>query len=130
MRSSLGQLIRYGVVGLLSNAIGFLLYLALTAAGLGPALAMTLVYAIGVMQTFVVNKRWSFAHDGRSGPVFRKYVLLYAFGYVLNVLLLFFCVDILGWRHQIVMLGLIFVMVALFFAGQKYWVFKEVSASE
>ncbi|MBS0543123.1 MAG: GtrA family protein, partial [Proteobacteria bacterium] len=64
MRATLGQLIRYGIVGFASNAVGYLLYLAITAAGMEHKLAMTLLYAVGVAQTFVFNKRWSFGHGG------------------------------------------------------------------
>ena len=48
-----------GVVGLVSNGIGYLLYLGITAAGVGPKLAMTILYVIGVMQSFIFNKGWS-----------------------------------------------------------------------
>ena len=40
-RRTLRQLLRYGIVGLAANALGYLLYLALTAMGLAPcALAL------------------------------------------------------------------------------------------
>ena len=126
MNNTVRQLCRYGIVGVLSNAVGYLLYLLLTATGVGPKLAMTSLYVIGVAQTFVFNKGWSFRYGGNSAGAFRRYVVLYAVGYGLNVMVLGLMVDHLGWPHQWVMLGLMIGMVAFFFAGQKLWVFRPV----
>ena len=88
---------------------------------------MSVLYAVGVAQTFFLNRRWSFRHQGTSGGTFRRYVVLYAVGYGLNVMLLGLLVDHLGWPHQWVMLGLMIGMVAFFFVGQKFWVFRSFS---
>lgn len=68
MRKAAGQFIRYATVGLVSNAVGFMLYLAFTAACMEHKMAMTLLYGIGVAQTFIFNKRWSFRHGEMHGP--------------------------------------------------------------
>ena len=121
---AMGQFLRYAVIGLVSNAVLYVGYLVLTQMGLGSKLAMTMMYAVGVAQTFFFNKRWTFAHSGRSSQVFSRYVLLYATGYALNMLVLGLCVDQLGWSHQWVMLALMLMMVIFFFVGQKFWVFR------
>ncbi len=123
--TALGQFLRYGVVGLLSNAALYLAYLALTAAGMEVKLAMTLLYALGVAQTFVFNKRWSFRHDGLHGPAFVRYCVSYGLGYVINLLALFVLVDRLGYPHRIVQ-GLLMVYLAvMLFLLQKFWVFRS-----
>src|SRR5262245_11583277 len=90
------QLMRFGTVGLISNAVLYAVYLALTHYGLGAKLSMTLLYAAGVIQTFIFNKRWSFLHLGSHGPPFVRYCLSYALGYLVNLLALFVFVDRLG----------------------------------
>ena len=121
------QLLRYGIVALVTNALGYLLYLGLTALGVGPKLAMSLLYAVGVLQTFVFNKSWTFRYVGRGRSAFRRHVILYAAGYGLNYALLTMLVDTLHWPHQWVMAGLVVLMAAYFFLGQKYWVFRQSS---
>lgn len=117
------QLARYAIVGLLSNALGYLLYLAITALGMEPKLAMTLLYIIGTLQTFFFNRKWSFSHNGAfQGPFFR-YVLAYAFGYLLNLAVLLILVNWAHWPHQIVQGVMIFILAAMLFLLQKYWVF-------
>jgi putative flippase GtrA len=50
------QFIRYVIVGLTSNASIYALYWILTALGMEPKLAMSLLYLVGVLQNFVFNK--------------------------------------------------------------------------
>lgn len=126
MRRTLGQLVRYGVVGLVSNGIGYLLYLGITATGVGPKLAMTILYVIGVMQSFLFNKGWSFRYSGKIGPSFLRYCTAYAIGYFVNLVILLVAVDYIGWPHQIVQGVAVLLLALLLFALQKYWVFRPI----
>ena len=123
------QLIRYGIVGVASNASIYGLYLVLTAIGMGPKLAMSLLYMVGVLQTFVFNKAWTFRYVGRGRAAFQRHVVLYVTGYLVQFLLLALMVDTLRWRHQWVMAGVILLMAVFFFLGQKFWVFRQPSAA-
>lgn len=117
------QAMRFGIVGIVSNAVLYVVYLLLTAAGLGPKPAMTLAYALGIGQTFVFNRRWSFAHRGNAGGALGRYVAVYAFGYLLNFAILWLAVDRLGWPHQWVQAGAVIVVAGSLFLLSKYWVF-------
>ena len=128
--SSFAQLLRYGIVGLGSNAFGYVLYLGLTALGMAPKLAMSLLYMVGVLQTFIFNKSWTFRYGGQGRAAFRRHVLLYAAGYALNLLLMELLVDAMRWPHQGVMAGLVVLMAGFFFVGQKFWVFRQPSATK
>ncbi|MBU1664471.1 MAG: GtrA family protein [Gammaproteobacteria bacterium] len=122
------QMLRFAVVGLASNAVLYMVYLGMTAVALGPKLAMSLVYAIGVAQTFLFNKRWTFNHAGRHDTAFIRYVTVYAGGYLINLLVLVWLVDSLGYPHQIVQGLMILVLAGCFFVLQKIWVFKVSEA--
>ena len=123
MKKTAGQFVRYAAVGLISNGVGFLLYLGLTFAGMEHKIAMTLLYAIGVLQTFVFNKRWSFQHDGVHGPAFVRYCITYGLGYVINLLALIVLVDFVGYPHEIVQGIMVISLAAMLFTLQKFWVF-------
>ena len=124
------QLSRYAVVGLASNAVGYLLYLLATWLGVGPKTAMTLLYLLGVLQTFVFNKRWSFRFVGAAAPAFVRYGIVYVLGYAINFLVIMLLVDQAKLPHQWVMAGLILFMAFFFFVGQKFWVFRQTPARE
>ncbi|MFN3809358.1 MAG: GtrA family protein [Roseateles asaccharophilus] len=122
----LRQIARYGVVGLLSNGIGYGLYLLLTFLGLGPKLTMSLLYVVGVLQTFLFNKRWTFQHDGSLSVTFVRYLLVYALGYLVNLAALCVFVDYYGWVHQYVQGAMILILALGLFSAQKLWVFRSL----
>lgn len=123
MSSWLVQGVRFGIVGLASNALLFIFYLILTSLGVGPKIAMTGMFLVGTLQTFFFNKRWTFGHSGGSQKALVKYFVVYACAYVVNLLVLFVFVDRLGYPHQVVQ-GLMILFLAVFiFLLQKFWVF-------
>lgn len=117
------ELSRYAVVGLASNAVGYFFYLLLTYAGMGHKLAMSLLYAVGVAQTFYFNRAWSFRHQGRFDSAFVRYIIAYGLGYVLNLGLLWLAVDRMHLPHQGVQAGAIVAVAVCLFLMHKFWVF-------
>ncbi|WP_129640880.1 GtrA family protein [Peristeroidobacter agariperforans] len=120
---TLHQLVRYGLVGLVSNALLYAAYLLLSDAGLGHKLAMSLVYCVGVIITFALNRSWTFRHDAAAVATFWRYVLTYAAGYIFNLVALWLLVDLGRLPHQWAMAALIAVTAVLIFSAQKFWVF-------
>lgn len=128
-RDSLGQFTRYALVGLGSNLLLYLAYLGLTAWGMQPKAAMSLLYALGVAQTFAFNRNWSFRHQGGLHGAFTRYLAAYAFGYLLNLTVLWLAVDQLGLPHQFVQGVMILTLAVLLFLLQKFWVFAAPTAA-
>lgn len=124
MHRLLGQLVRFGIVGLASNAVLYLAYLGLTAWGIGPKVAMTLLFFLGVLQTFVFNKHWSFSYAGEARASLRRYALTYASAYLINLAILLIMVDEAHWPHQLVQGLTTFILAAYLFVMQKLWVFR------
>lgn len=124
------QFFRYAVVGLCTNVLLFCIYLLITALGTGPKIAMTLLYVLGVIMSFVLNRRWSFAFKGGVPQSLIRYIIAYVAGYVLNLMLLLLLVDIQGWPHQYVQGGITFLLAIILFLLQKLWVFKPNKRDE
>jgi putative flippase GtrA len=121
--STLTQLLRYSAVGLASNLFLYLAYLGLTASGLGHKTAMTSLYILGVLITFMVNRNWSFGHRGYAGTAFIRYAVANLLGYLLNFALLWIAVDQWHLPHQWVQLVAILLVAISVFLMQRYWVF-------
>jgi putative flippase GtrA len=117
------QFLRYATVGMLSNLLLYLLYLAATSAGAGHKSAMTILYLLGVLMTFIFNRNWSFSHDGRLSSSFLRYFFVYLLGYLLNLVVLFALVDRAGLPHQWVQGVMILILAVALFLSQKFWVF-------
>jgi putative flippase GtrA len=124
LSSSAGEFTRYAIVGLVSNAVLFVLYLLVTKLGMGHKSAATLAYGIGVVQTFAFNKSWSFRDRGATGPAFFRYTAVYVFGYLFNMLVLVVLVDHLGFRHELIQGATILILAVMIYAMQKFWVFR------
>lgn len=125
------QLIRYGLVGLVSNLIIYFVYLLITYLGVEPKKAMTLVYIIGASIGFIGNRKWTFAHRGDLSRTGVRYAIAHLFGFLLNFVILYTFVDCLGYAHQGVQATAIVVVAAFLFVTFKYYVFQGSSqASE
>lgn len=121
------QLMRFLIVGTLTNLSLYLVYLVITWLGLDHKLAMTLVYIGGVIMSFSLNRNWTFSHNGHLTSSFLRYSLLYLFGYFLNLTGLFLLVDIAGYPHQVIQLLIAMLLAIFFFVFQRVWVFSKRS---
>ena len=121
----LGQFARYGTVGLISNVLLYGAYLGLTALGVTPKVAMTVLYAIGVTFTFVFNRAWTFRYRRNDPRSFARYVATYALGFVFNLAGLIVAVDMWGWPHRPVQGVFVLMTALLIFTLLKLWVFPH-----
>jgi putative flippase GtrA len=127
--NGLHQGYRFVVVGLVSNGLLYLAYLVLTTLGTGPKVAMTLLYLVGVLQTFAPQRRWTFRHAGRGDEAFVRYLAAYAFCYALQWSILYVLVDRHGFDHALIQGGAIIAIAVTMFLVQKYWVFPAAGAN-
>lgn len=117
--------LRFVVVGLTSNIVLYLLYLALTYWGMGHKLAMSLLYLVGTLQTFFFNRIWTFRATNGAAESLLRYFASSAFGYTFNFAMLVLLVDVYGLPHQLVQGTLILVVAAMMFLLQHHWVFNN-----
>jgi putative flippase GtrA len=118
------QLLRFGLVGLISNLALYLLYLGLTKAGMGHKLAMSMLYIFGILQSYSLNKKWTFRYRGLMTASFLRYISMYLTGYLINLIALIVFDNKLGYPHQLVQGMMILFIATLMFISQKYWVFR------
>lgn len=118
-------LVRYGLVGLCTNAVGYFLYLGVTWVGIGPKTAMSLLYAIGVTLGFISNRRWVFSYDGQALYSMMRYMAAHAVGYGINFGMLYYLVDVSGYSHRIVQGAAILVVACCLFVMFHFFVFPQ-----
>src|SRR5690606_2983992 len=68
------QAMRFGIVGVASNLLLYLVFLALAAGPLGSKSAMTVAYGLALCLTFALNRRWTFGDAGPRGPALVRYL--------------------------------------------------------
>jgi putative flippase GtrA len=126
-RSALGQVFRYGVVGVLNNLLGYLIYLVVTWLWLDPKVAITLMYPIGATTAYFGHAKYSFAYSGRTSHGILRYVLAHFIGYGVNIAMLYVFSDRLMYPHQLVQAAAIFVVAGVLFLLFRYFVFPNRS---
>lgn len=127
-QKSAGQLIRYGLVGIATNLIGYFVYLLITYWGGEPKVTMTLLYIVGTSIGFYGNRQWTFAHEGAILNSGVRYFAAHLIGYLINLTILIMFVDKLGYPHQWVQAAAIFVVAGLLFVIFKYFVFSKAES--
>ena len=118
------QFLRYSLVGVTSNAVGYSFYLLVTSLGLGSVQGMSLVYACACLASFAGNKKWTFGDSTRARTIFPRYVAIQIVGYLTNLLLLLVFYKRFGLPHQCVQLLAIAVVATELFILSKYYVFR------
>ena len=119
------QIVRFTVVGLTTNLIGYAVYLLITAGGVAPAIAVTVLFGLGALISFLGNRRFTFGTSGYIKAAGRRYATVYFLGYLLNLSILLVFVDLFGMPHQFVQACAIFVVAGGLFLLSKYYVFSS-----
>jgi putative flippase GtrA len=119
--SNIKKIARYGMIGITTNGIAYGMYLLLTYGGLSPKTALTMLYGIAATMSYLGNRRLTFAYTGSWVWSTVRYIIMHIGGYLLNLGLLYVCVDIYAIPHQYVQFAAIFVVaVYLYLVSDKF----------
>lgn len=123
-----GQLVRYGIAGAASSLVYSAVYMPLTATvfpGPRAVLAVPFAFLVAVSFGFVVHSRWSFKDQGGArGPAQQaKFVLVQAFGLLLNAAITWSGTKLLGLHPWVPLVPAILLAAILSFVLNRYWVF-------
>jgi putative flippase GtrA len=122
------QLVKYALVGLASNAAGYLVYLLITHAGMPPKTAMSFLYAVGATAGYFGNRTLTFAYKGGMFGSGIRYLITHLVGYLMNLAILVTFVDFFGYPHQLVQATAVLVVAAYLFIAFKLFVFRTRKA--
>lgn len=126
----LWHLFRYGVVGLTTNLLGYLVYLAVTGAGVPPKTTVSLLYPVGVAIGFFGNRHFTFKHRGPMASAVLRYLLAHGAGYLLDIGLLYVFVDLMGYPHAVIQAVAIFVVAGFLFIAFRFFVFPAAAETD
>jgi putative flippase GtrA len=116
--------LRFIISGILSNAIGFSLYLIFVEFGMHPKTSMSVLYWTSVFFTFFVNR--TFVFDSKANPLLAvsKYLSVYLMGYFFSMSFMSFLLDELTLNHVYSIIIANCLMAVYFYLMQKFLVFK------
>jgi len=118
------QISRFVAVGILNTIVGVGFYFILLDLNIYYLLSSIIAHMIGVMNSFIWNKKWTFRSNGNLLREFLKFNSVYVVTFFVNLLLLALFVEKFGFNPKISgVLSLGFSAMISFF-GHKYWSFK------
>jgi putative flippase GtrA len=87
--------------------------------------AVTLLYPIGALSGYIGHSKFAFLYSGSHLFGVLRYVFAHLIGYGLNITILYICVDLLGYLHQLIQALAIFVVAGILFLMYRYYVFPQ-----
>ncbi len=118
------QFVRFLVVGVGNTVLSFIAYRLLLAVGTPYAVAALLAFAVGALNGYIFNRRWTFAaRDTTRARVL--YVGLQVLGAVATSLLVVLFVRGLDVPHGIAYLAAVPPVTVAMFVGNRLWTFRE-----
>jgi putative flippase GtrA len=117
--------IRFLFVGGINTTVGYGSYALMIFLGLPYIIAQSVSTIIGTINSYFWNKYFTFKQPQKSIREVLRFILVYGASYVVNVLLLFVCVELLGVNeYGAGLIGLIFT-TAISYIGHNFFSFKK-----
>lgn len=115
---------KFSLIGLLNTAVDVAVFAALIWGGWSPAIAHTASTALATLNSFALNRNWTFRNARRQSDIVRliKFVTLnlVSYGLSLGVLL---AAGAEGFTPLAAKSGALVVTMTVNFAGNRWWVF-------
>ena len=122
----LGQWVRFIVVGGSNTVLSWCAYAVMTHLGLAYAVASALAFALGALNSYALNRRWTFRSHELPVPELLRFGVVQAVGLALDVSLL----DLLTHHgvHHLIAQALVFPAAsAVTFLLSRRWVFARAA---
>lgn len=88
------------------------------------AVANTFSYAAGMMNSFYLNRLWTFGAEVPAMTRLPRFVLVNALSFTVSTLILLVVVDVLGAPYFPVFCATLAIVTTINFIGNKFWTFS------
>ncbi len=121
----LQRLFRFALTGLANSAVGWAVIFGGLWAGLSGLVANAAGYAVGLLLSFTLNRRFVFGVTGAvGGREIARFLAAFAFAYGVNVAVLLATQSVLGAQSAWAQLPAIGAYVVIFFLLSQRFVFR------
>jgi putative flippase GtrA len=125
------SVVRFVIVGCANFVVSFAAfyasyhYLPLAASSGRGAVANVVAYGAGMLNSFLLNRLWTFRAEGRVAVHALKFVLLNAATLAVSTMLVLVLVDWVGFAPLAVWLPLTIAILTAHYLGMKHWAFAQ-----
>ena len=127
MRAIANQWLRFVAVGVTNTLLSTAVLAGLFHLGVHYLLASTLAFMVGALNSYTLNRRWTFRSRARRAPELARFVCVQAVGLGVNLALLTGLVEVVSIPHVVAQLLAFPVASVVTFALSRQWAFRSTS---
>ena len=120
--------IGFAVVGAINTGFSFIIYLLLLKLDLYYISASVIAYIAGIAVSYILNTKFVFRQE-KTFANLSKFVSVYLTALVINISLLYFLVNIVGFNPVVGQIGVTCIVLFYNYVLQKLWTFKKASSN-
>lgn len=120
---------RFASAGVFNFALGYTCIFALMFLGANPLLSNVVGYAVGLIASFFLSKRWVFEASGKARHEAIRFAIAFAVSYLANLGVLWLAVRFGVWPYAAQVLAGVTYTLSMF-AISSQWVFQEYASEE
>ena len=119
------RFIKFISVGLLNTLVTYITFYLLLSLGINYKVAATVGYILGILNSYIWNKYWTFKSKKTIKVEFAKFIIVYLFSYIVNIITLTIFVEIFDMIPEIGEIFGISLATIISYLGLKYYSFKQ-----
>jgi putative flippase GtrA len=123
-RHSLGEFIKFALVGLLNTGVDVAIFFLLTRLGTPYVAAQAVSYSCGAANSYLLNKFWTFRSSGQSYAEVVRFTVVNLVSLGISIAVLTLLHDTAGLELAASKAGATVCALAANFLGNKLWVFR------
>ena len=126
----MGQLMRFGVIGVIATVIHVAIALLLHhLIGVSPLWSNAIAFITAWMFSYVGNRVWTFESETRHTRAIPRYFLVSCCGFALNQLIVFVTVSWWGWPFWLALACAVTIVPLISFTASRYWAYGQSEAA-
>lgn len=114
----------FALVGVMNTIISFVAYSSLVFINVPYLIANIISYLIGMLNSFILNKKFVFNKQGENKDYFVKFSIVNLITLSLQTGILYLFVTVMGLQIYYSQIAVTFIVLLLNFAGNKLWTFR------
>jgi putative flippase GtrA len=118
------KFVKYSLVGVVNTAVFYGIYFMLLQVGVWYVISLTIGNVAAVFNSYIMNKVFTFKTKEKSLRESMKFFVVAGVQYVLNLLVVHFCVGYIGLSAELAGFIAICISVFMSYFGHKLWTFK------
>jgi len=126
-RAEIIRIVRFSIVGVINTLVfASIFYAMYRFAKIHYLISTTSAYALATINSFLINRTWTFDSRANSKKKFVKFVLINVLSAGINSLLMYLFVDKVGFNVLLSQAVTILVTMCVNYIGNRMWTFRDV----